>query len=71
MKVRLARTAGFCMGVRRVMELALGAVHEAERAHLHLRPLDPQSPGAGSFWRTRASRPWKDLPEPDSMREAP
>ncbi len=27
MKVRLARTAGFCMGVRRAMELALSAAH--------------------------------------------
>ena len=28
MKVRLARTAGFCMGVRRAMELALAEAHE-------------------------------------------
>ncbi len=28
MKVRLARTAGFCMGVRRAMELALSTVHD-------------------------------------------
>ena len=28
MRVRLARTAGFCMGVRRAMELALQAVHD-------------------------------------------
>ncbi|MEW5911002.1 MAG: 4-hydroxy-3-methylbut-2-enyl diphosphate reductase [Thermodesulfobacteriota bacterium] len=30
MKVRLARHAGFCMGVRRAMELALGAAHASE-----------------------------------------
>ena len=30
MKVRLARTAGFCMGVRRAMELLLAEVNRGE-----------------------------------------
>jgi len=31
LRVRLAKTAGFCMGVRRAMELALSAAHDAPR----------------------------------------
>lgn len=45
MKVRLARTAGFCMGVRRAMELALSAAHEKQGPIHTLGPLihNPQA----------------------------
>ncbi len=45
MKVRLARTAGFCMGVRRAMELALSAAHQKKGPIHTLGPLihNPQA----------------------------
>jgi (E)-4-hydroxy-3-methyl-but-2-enyl pyrophosphate reductase len=38
-KTRLARTAGFCMGVRRAMELALGAAHDEKESACTYGPL--------------------------------
>jgi (E)-4-hydroxy-3-methyl-but-2-enyl pyrophosphate reductase len=65
MKVRLARTAGFCMGVRRVMELALGAVHEAERPIFTYGPLI-HNPQVLKLLEDKGIQALKDLPEPDS-----
>lgn len=39
MKIRLARTAGFCMGVRRAMEMALEALHQRKGPIYSLGPL--------------------------------
>ncbi|KMY66590.1 hypothetical protein AAU61_15760 [Desulfocarbo indianensis] len=67
MKVRLARTAGFCMGVRRAMELALGAAHEAERPIFTYGPLI-HNPQVLSLLEGKGIKALKELPEPGSLK---
>ena len=39
MRVKLARTAGFCMGVRRAMNAVLEAAHKSDKKVFTLGPL--------------------------------
>jgi hypothetical protein len=41
-KVKLAKTAGFCMGVRRALEMVLVRGEQEGGPNLHLRPPHPQ-----------------------------
>ncbi len=67
MKVRLARTAGFCMGVRRAMELVLGAVHEAERPIFTYGPLI-HNPQVLKLLQDKGIQPLKELPTSGSFK---
>jgi (E)-4-hydroxy-3-methyl-but-2-enyl pyrophosphate reductase len=64
-KVRLARTAGFCMGVRRAMELVLGASHEAERPIFTFGPLI-HNPQVLKLLEDKGIHALKELPQPGS-----
>jgi len=66
-KVRLARTAGFCMGVRRAMELALGASHEGERPIFTYGPLI-HNPQVLSLLEDKGIQALHELPQPDSFK---
>jgi (E)-4-hydroxy-3-methyl-but-2-enyl pyrophosphate reductase len=66
-KVRLARTAGFCMGVRRAMELALGAAHEAERPIYTYGPLI-HNPQVLELLEDKGIQALKELPQPASLK---
>ncbi len=67
MKVRLARTAGFCMGVRRAMELALGAAHEAERPIYTYGPLI-HNPQVLELLADKGIRVLEEVPAPGSLK---
>lgn len=67
MKVRLARTAGFCMGVRRAMELVLGASHDAERPIFTYGPLI-HNPQVLKLLEDKGIQALQSLPQPGSAR---
>ena len=46
MKVIVAKTAGFCMGVRRAMDILLDAANEKKTVRFILAAPDSQSTGA-------------------------
>ena len=45
MKVILAKTAGFCMGVRRAMEIVMAETNKKEGPLFTFRPADSQPAG--------------------------
>ncbi len=47
MEIRLAKTAGFCFGVNRAVELTYGLLNEGPQKVATLRPAHPQPPGGG------------------------
>lgn len=67
MKVRLARTAGFCMGVRRAMELVLSASHQAERPIFTYGPLI-HNPQVLRLLGDKGIKILKELPPSDSVK---
>ncbi len=67
MKVRLARTAGFCMGVRRVMELALSAVRHHPGPLYTYGPLI-HNPQVLELLRSKGIEVLRELPAPGSRR---
>lgn len=69
MKVRLARTAGFCMGVRRVMELALSAVRHHPGPLYTYGPLI-HNPQVLELLRSKGIEVLRELPAPGSRQGA-
>ena len=64
MEIRLAKTAGFCFGVNRAVELTYGLLNEGPQGG-HPGPAHPQPPGGGRhggagarWWPT----PWRTSP---------
>ncbi len=66
MRVRLARTAGFCMGVRRAMELALWAAHHARRPLFTFGPLI-HNPQVLALLRDKGVEELERVPPPGSL----
>lgn len=67
MKVRLARTAGFCMGVRRAMELALASAHAEQGDICTFGPLI-HNPQVLELLAGKGIKILDDVPEPGSRR---
>ena len=66
MKVRLARHAGFCMGVRRAMELVLEAAHRSEDQVYTYGPLI-HNPQVLELLASKGIRVLEEIPPPGSM----
>ena len=66
MKVRLAKTAGYCFGVRRAMELALQAAHSGRRGIFTYGPLI-HNPQALELLRTKGVEVLGEVPPPGSQ----
>ena len=66
MKSRLARTAGFCMGVRRAMELALDAAHSPKGPICTFGPLI-HNPQALDMLKTKGISVLEEIPAPGSQ----
>ncbi|MCB2193716.1 MAG: 4-hydroxy-3-methylbut-2-enyl diphosphate reductase [Deltaproteobacteria bacterium] len=66
MKVRLARHAGFCMGVRRAMELALEQAHHAEGPVYTYGPLI-HNPQVLELLKSKGIRALKEIPPAGSV----
>ena len=66
MRVRLARHAGFCMGVRRAMELALAQAHHAEGPVFTYGPLI-HNPQVLELLASKGIQPLKEIPPPGSV----
>ena len=66
MKVRLAKTAGYCFGVRRAMELALAAAHGGQGPIFTYGPLI-HNPQALELLRTKGVEVLKEVPAPGSQ----
>ncbi|MCF8041332.1 MAG: 4-hydroxy-3-methylbut-2-enyl diphosphate reductase [Desulfarculaceae bacterium] len=66
MRVRLARHAGFCMGVRRAMELALAQAHHAEGPVFTYGPLI-HNPQVLELLESKGIRALKEIPPPGSV----
>jgi (E)-4-hydroxy-3-methyl-but-2-enyl pyrophosphate reductase len=66
MKSRLARTAGFCMGVRRAMELALDAAHGQDGPISTYGPLI-HNPQVLDMLETKGIAVLEEIPEADSQ----
>lgn len=67
MKVRLARTAGFCMGVRRAMELALAAAHADDEPLFTYGPLI-HNPQVLDLLAAKGIKRLDHIPEPGSQK---
>ena len=66
MKVRLARHAGFCMGVRRAMELVLEHAHHAEGSVYTYGPLI-HNPQVLELLESKGIRALEEIPPPGSV----
>lgn len=66
MRVRLARHAGFCMGVRRAMELALTQAHHAEGPVFTYGPLI-HNPQVLELLESKGIQALKEIPPPGSV----
>ncbi|KIX13217.1 4-hydroxy-3-methylbut-2-enyl diphosphate reductase [Dethiosulfatarculus sandiegensis] len=66
MKTRLARTAGFCMGVRRAMELTLAAAHTEQDKVFTFGPLI-HNPQVLDLLADKGIEVLKEIPEPGSQ----
>ena len=66
MKTRLARTAGFCMGVRRAMELTLAAAHTEQDKVFTFGPLI-HNPQVLDLLADKGIEVLKEIPEPSSQ----
>ncbi len=66
MKARLARTAGFCMGVRRAMELALERAHGQDRPIYTYGPLI-HNPQVLDLLRSKGIGVLEEIPPPGSQ----
>ncbi|BEQ13399.1 4-hydroxy-3-methylbut-2-enyl diphosphate reductase [Desulfoferula mesophila] len=66
MKVRLARYAGFCMGVRRAMELALTQAHHAQGPVFTYGPLI-HNPQVLDLLESKGIRVLSEIPPPGSV----
>lgn len=66
MKVRLARTAGFCMGVKRAMELALSAAHQEDPPVYTFGPLI-HNPQAVELLAGKGVNTLDEIPPPGSV----
>ncbi|MFZ5584513.1 MAG: 4-hydroxy-3-methylbut-2-enyl diphosphate reductase [Thermodesulfobacteriota bacterium] len=65
MRVRLARTAGFCMGVRRAMELSLLAAHQKPGDLCSYGPLI-HNPQVRELLATKGLKTLQEMPPPGS-----
>jgi 4-hydroxy-3-methylbut-2-enyl diphosphate reductase len=67
MRLSLAATAGFCMGVRRAMELALTSLHKSERPIYSYGPLI-HNPQVMQLLQKKGIQVLEEIPPPQTVR---